>query len=224
VSDIDDEDIDDIVDSFFDAREAIFEHVGYVEDWRVLPIVDHRDDFWAVDEHEHEWVKFSPSREALLYWLAEHDDEYGTHGDKLYQHEIYTQRHLSKWVLRGKELTIVVVDTHTDGNQYLQLFCNDNEVHPGDPVELSTEQPAEQSAEQRSSGPTEHPLNQAIDRMIEADQQSHADSLLAKVRSMCSEIPIADLKIAIVAHRASCHQPNCPVLAAMEESAAEPAP
>lgn len=120
--------IDSIVNTFYTLRDAIFAHVGYRQDWRILPIEDCRGDFWNVDEHERERVRFSPSREALEYWLAEHDDEYGPHGDVLYENSIYTQRHLPKWVYRGAELTLVVVDTHCDGNQYLQLFRNANEV------------------------------------------------------------------------------------------------
>ena len=118
--------IGDVVDTFFAQRAAIFKHVGYREDWRILPIVDYRSDYWSVDELEREHVRFSPDREALAYWLA-HDD-YGKYGDRLYENSIYTQRHLPRWVYRGKELTIVVVDTHTDGNQYLQLFANDREI------------------------------------------------------------------------------------------------
>lgn len=121
--------IDDTVDAFFAARELIFKHVGYEENWRVLPLDDSRDQFWSVDPAEREWVKFSPNREALEYWLAEHDDEYGPHGDILYESVIYTQRHLPKWVYRGAELTLVVADTQMDGNKLLQLFRNENEVH-----------------------------------------------------------------------------------------------
>src|SRR5271163_3026773 len=150
MSDVDDEDIDDIVDSFFDAREAIFEHVGYVEDWNVLPIDDSRDEFWAVDKYEREWVKFSPSREAIAYWLK--NDDYGPHGNEVYANKIYTQRHLPKWVYRGAELTLVVADTQTDGNKYLQLFRNDHEVRPGD----APEKPIEQLAEHPTEHPTEH--------------------------------------------------------------------
>lgn len=210
--DIDDS-IDAIVDSFYDAREAIFEHVGYKEDWRVLPIVDNRDDFWAVDEHEHEWVKFSDSREALVYWL-EHDD-HGPHGDKLYENEIYRQCHLPKWVYRGEELTLIVVDTHTDGNQYLQLFRNEDEVRLGDAPAKPVAKPVEQQP------PPDHPLNTAIDRMIEEDRKYGAERLIAKIRSMCAEASPADLSAAIVAHRASCQQQGCPVLATMEEESAK---
>jgi hypothetical protein len=203
--DIDDS-IDAIVDSFFDAREAIFEHVGYAENLRLLPIVDDRDDFWAVDDHEQEWVKFSASKEALLYWLE--NDDYGPHRDKLYEHQIYTQHHLSKWIYRGKELTIHRCRHPHRGNQYLQLFRNANEVRLGDAPEKVIEPPV--------PAPTEHPLNQAIDRLIEVDQKSHADALIAKVRSMCAAVPPADLRAAIAAHLTICQQPGCPVLAAME--------
>jgi hypothetical protein len=118
--------INAVVDAYFEHRAAIFKHVGYVENWRILPIVDYRRDYWSVDKFEREYVRHSPNREAIAYWI-EHDD-YGKYGDRVYENSIYTQRHLPKWVYRGKELTIVVVDTHTDGNQYLQLFANDREI------------------------------------------------------------------------------------------------
>lgn len=210
--DIDDS-IDAIVDSFFEARELIFEHVGYKEDWRVLPIVDNRDDFWAVDDQEREWVKFSSSREALVYWLEGHEDEYGPYGDDLYENSIYMQRHLSKWIYRGKELTLIVVDTHTDGNQYLQLFCNDDEVRLGAAPKLP--EPVKQAVEPSP----DHPLNQAIETTIEEVQKVQAADLLSSIRGMCIGVSPADLKAAIAAHRSRCQQPGCGVLAVMEEIA-----
>jgi len=118
----------DIVDALNEAQEAIYKHAGYKHDWRVLPLEDGREYFWTVDVFEREWCKFSPKREALVYWLEEHQDQYGPYGDCLYQDEIYTQRHLPKWVYRGPEFTLVCVDTHTDGNQFLRIFRNDREV------------------------------------------------------------------------------------------------
>lgn len=73
--------IDDVVDQFFSARGVIFEHVGYVEDWRVLPINDSRNQFWAIDKDEQRWIRFSPSHQALMYWLAGHADEYGPYSN-----------------------------------------------------------------------------------------------------------------------------------------------
>ena len=63
-------------------------------------------------------------------------------------------------------------------------------------------------------------LNEAIDRMIDGDQTSPAEELLKKVQTMCAEIPIVDLRVVIEVHRTNCHQPSCPVLAAMEDHAA----
>lgn len=45
---------------------------------------------------------------------------------------IYTQRFLPKWVFRGAEYTMVCCDTGVDGNKYLGIFSNDQEV----PAEL----------------------------------------------------------------------------------------
>lgn len=116
----------DIVDALNAAEAAIAQHVGYKQDWRVIPFDDSRDYFWAVDKFEREWCRFSEKKEAVEYWLK--NDDYGDYGFEVYEDEIYTQRHLPKWVYRGKEFTMVCVDTHTDGNQLLRIFRNDHEV------------------------------------------------------------------------------------------------
>lgn len=187
---------DDLVDRFFETRAAIFAHVGYEENWRVLPLDDSRDQFWAVDQAEHSSVKFSPKREALVSWLVGPDGEFRDYSDVLYENRIYTQRHLSKWVYRGTELTLVVVDTQTDGNKLLRLFRNVNEVK------------------------VDSAVNEAIERVLAADQTAPAKDRLANVRALCKQLPIGDLRAAIEVHRTNCHQPSCPVLAAMEEHAA----
>jgi hypothetical protein len=200
--------IEQIVDRYHEARAAIFAHVGYVQDWRALPIDDSRDQFWAVDAHEREWVKFSPNREALVYWLGKHADEYGPYGNVLFEHVIYTQRHLPKWVYRGAALTLVVTDTQTDGNKLLQLFRNENEAR------------LDATGRDRRSVDAAVVLNLEIDRMIDADKTAAAPELLVKVREQCARVPLADLRIAIDVHRRSCQQPGCPVLAVMEQDAA----
>lgn len=118
--------IHDALDAFAAARKEIFEHVGYIEDWCVLPLDDSRDQWWHVDARECHHVKFSPNRDALVHWLK-HDD-YGPYGNVLYENVIYTNRHLPKWVYRGKDIVLVVADTQTDGNKNLQIFRVDMEV------------------------------------------------------------------------------------------------
>ena len=94
-------------------RAEIFDYFGYSEDWRVLPFDDARCYFWRLDGEGPGSVHFADTE-------AELEGETGNY----YVNEIYTQRHLSKWVYRGEEYTMIVVDTHTDGNQFLQIFSN----------------------------------------------------------------------------------------------------
>ncbi len=117
--------INDTVDTYNTALEAIFDHVGYVQDWKIIPLQDDREVYWKLVDNE---LKFSPNREALEYWLAEHDDEYGPYGDCLYSNIVYRQRFLPKSVYRGQELTIVCADTQTDDNKILQLLNNLKEI------------------------------------------------------------------------------------------------
>jgi hypothetical protein len=116
--------LDEKLDAHLSLRDEIFEYFGYVENWRVLPIDDARGNYWRIVEGadfvgvgKTDVVRFADTVEALL------DED----SEQLYESEIYTQRHLPKWVYRGEKHTMIVVDTHTDGNQFLQIFDNDKE-------------------------------------------------------------------------------------------------
>lgn len=112
----------DLLDQEQAVRQKIFDYFGYVEDWRVLPLDDAREYYWHLTGEGYcDEVKFARREENLFE---------GTMDDG-YSNEIYTQRHLPKWVYRGPDYTMVVVDTHTDGNQFLQIFDNSKErLHP----------------------------------------------------------------------------------------------
>ena len=97
-------------------QDEVFAYFGYVEDWRVLPLDDARQYFWKLDGEGPGTVKFADTEGEL----ANEEGQY-------YASEIYTQRHLPKWVHRGADFTMIAVDTHTDGNKFLQVFANANE-------------------------------------------------------------------------------------------------
>jgi hypothetical protein len=102
-----------------ETRQQIFEYFGYKEDWRVLPFDDARDYYWYLTGESYgDEVRFAETKEQL------EDEEAGDY----YSNEIYTQRHLSKWVYGGKDYTMIIVDTHTDGNCFLQIFDNSKEI------------------------------------------------------------------------------------------------
>jgi len=106
-----------ILDSYLGLQECIFEYFGYVEDWRVLPIEDSREHYWTLTGGEKSVaVRFAETKDNLT----------NCEGD-YYEHEIYTNRHLPKWVYRGDEYTMICVDTRVDGNKFLQIFSNSKE-------------------------------------------------------------------------------------------------
>jgi hypothetical protein len=104
------------IDNFFNSQQAVHDYFGYVEDWVVIPLDDGRSYFWFVDE-DSGFVRFADTKEAM------EDIEAGEY----YENEIYTQRFLPKYVYRTDDYTMISVDTHTDGNKFLQIFDNTKE-------------------------------------------------------------------------------------------------
>jgi hypothetical protein len=116
--------VHDDIEAIETSTQNVFKHISYEEGWRVLPLDDQRDMFWNVGRHDAtaDKVKFCPTKEKLLEWLKHEDDS----GD-CYANEI-----LRSGIHRGAEITGIEVDTHTDGNKFLMLLRNENEVHEDD--------------------------------------------------------------------------------------------
>jgi len=107
----------DILDKYEKLREELFEYFGYKEDWVAIPVDDAREYFWTLSGEGHgDHVGFAETEKDL----EEEDGEF-------YKNEIYTQRFLPKWVYRGKDYTMICVDTRVDGNKFLQIFDNSKE-------------------------------------------------------------------------------------------------
>lgn len=100
------------------AQQAVFDYFGYVEDWVVIPLDDGTGYFWYLED---------PNGEGGSVCFADTEEELESQDGNYYTNEIHTQRHLPKWVYRGEEYTMVCVDTHTDGNKFLQIFDNAKE-------------------------------------------------------------------------------------------------
>ena len=104
-----------LMDDFTKAKQALYDHVGFVEDWTVYAIEDRTEMDWTVNESE-KYVRYAETKEKL-----DSDGDY-------YEDEIYTQRFYSKWVYRGEKLTMIMVDTHTDGNRFFAFYDNEKEI------------------------------------------------------------------------------------------------
>lgn len=106
-----------LLDEYFKLQDQIYKYFGYVEDWVVIPIEDSRDVYWRLNGEGPGTVRFADTEELL----DDPDMNY-------YENEIYTQRFLTKWIYRGEKFTMICVDTHTDGNRFLQIFDNSKEI------------------------------------------------------------------------------------------------
>lgn len=114
----------DLLEEYYNIRQQIFDYFGYVEDWRVIPFDDCRQMFWMLEQDSDGSgsVFYHETKEALpLTEEAEHAGQY-------YQSDVYTQRHLPKWVYRGEKFTMICTDPGVDGNKFLSIFDNEKEI------------------------------------------------------------------------------------------------
>ena len=104
-----------IIKEYFNLEKKIFEYFGYVEDWEVIPIGDLTDDHWMI------------TGPKIVYGLKPFTKKLIVDGKEIYSGTIYTQRFLPKWIYQTPELTMISVDTHSDGNKILMIFDNELE-------------------------------------------------------------------------------------------------
>jgi len=105
-----------LMKNFEDAKQALYDHVGFVEDWVVYAIDDRTRYFWKIKNTSRD-VGYSETIEEL----KSEEGEY-------FEDEIYTQRFYDKHVFRGEKYTMIFVDTHCDGNKFFAFFLNDKEI------------------------------------------------------------------------------------------------
>jgi len=112
------------VDNYFNLQEKIHNYFGYVEDWKVMALVDHRSDYWILHEIKND------DGETYGGEVFYHDDPfidgYKTEGN-YYSAVLYMQRFLPQWIYRTKDFTMICMDTQCDDNKYIGIFSNMNE-------------------------------------------------------------------------------------------------
>ena len=112
--------------NYFELAKEIHKYFGYTEDWVCIPMDDHMEDYWMVTG------KGNSKEDHVVYSPKPFTEESITDGMEIYGGTLYTQRFLPKWVYRGKEFTMISVDTHTDGNKFLMIFDNKKECKDKD--------------------------------------------------------------------------------------------
>lgn len=95
-------------------EKQINAYFSYLGDWCVYPLSDDTEYFWCID---HDVVYFAETIDGV------HDEE----GINSYK-SIILRGHSGGGIYRGKEYTMVAAATQFDGNNFMQIFDNSNEV------------------------------------------------------------------------------------------------
>jgi len=104
-----------VINQYFNLLKEVYEYFGFAESYVVCPVEDHRNYYWKVYGDSH--VVYAENREDVA-------EETGNH----YEADIYTQRFYDKWIYRGEEFTMIMIDTHTDGNRFFAIYDNTKEI------------------------------------------------------------------------------------------------
>lgn len=132
----------ELVDKHFDTWGKIHEYFGFAESWRVLPLDDMREWFWSQRDERIVWAETST---ALRYGMwndgtLDEDDLTDTErktfprysessqAPSYYSGSLYSYHHQNDHVCRRPDLTLVLVDTHTDGNVLAMIFDSTKEL------------------------------------------------------------------------------------------------
>lgn len=107
----------DIIGQYFNLLNKVYEYFNFKEDWVIYPLEDYRGYFWYIDNFNEFYGK------AVLY--SEEEDIINSN---YYLSEIYEQRFYDKHIYRGKDYTLIFIDTHTDGNRFFAIFENSKEL------------------------------------------------------------------------------------------------
>lgn len=99
-----------IIENYDNALQAIYDHVGFEEDWVVYPIDNRTSKFWDTDG------------KSVFY--ADTEEEFHSEDGNYYLDEVYIQRFYKKWVYEGKDFTMIFCTQHVDGMIWFALFDN----------------------------------------------------------------------------------------------------
>ena len=113
-----------LMDDFNKSLQGLYDHVGFTEDWTVYAVEDKVGMFWKIIP-EKESIFSGNTVDCVRY--ADTMNQFNSDGD-YWEDEIYMQRHYDKWIYRGTELTMIIVDTHCDGNKFFAFFSNNKEI------------------------------------------------------------------------------------------------
>ena len=100
----------ELISNYENALQAIYDHVGFEEDWVIYPIDDCTDQYWKTN--------------GEMVFHADSEEELKSEDGNYYETEVYTQRFYNKWIYEGKKITMIITNPNVDGMKWFSLFDN----------------------------------------------------------------------------------------------------
>ena len=104
-----------LMENYNSALQAIYDHVGFVEDWVVYPINDATKFYWKI--------------EGNIVYFADSPEELKSEKGNFYSDEIYPQRFYKEHIYKGQSYTMIFCDPQTDGMKWFRIFDNSKEIN-----------------------------------------------------------------------------------------------
>lgn len=104
------------LNNYKQSLKEIYEYFGYEEKWTVYPIEDYRTYWWKLGTNE------------VAFYNSKYDYERNNE-EHTYKNEFLYYGENAKNVYKGKEYTLIVVDTRTDGNIFLAIYDNSKQIN-----------------------------------------------------------------------------------------------
>lgn len=103
-----------LLNEYSQLQDQLFDYFGFKQEWLHLPVIDVTGCYWDLGEDSIEG--------DCVVFIEE--EEFSDFPKCHYKWPRLEHRFFKKWIYPGKDYTMLVVDTQTDGNRVLAIFDN----------------------------------------------------------------------------------------------------
>jgi hypothetical protein len=122
-----------LLTDFLKARDALYEHCGFKEDWIAFPIDDQSSSYWRAENEV--WKQEGTEKESKatfdgeIQWADSIEKLKNTEKEDYYSASLVRHRFFNgKSVYRGEDFTLIIGHPGVDGMTWLYCFDSHKEI------------------------------------------------------------------------------------------------
>jgi hypothetical protein len=122
-----------LLQNFLNARDALYEHCGFEEDWIAFPIEDVSSSYWCIKNEDWKQDGTKEESEATfngeVRWSDSIESLKNAKDDECYSAALVRHRFFNaKSVYRGEDFTLIIGYPGVDGMRWLYCFDSRKEM------------------------------------------------------------------------------------------------